>query len=515
MSSGDTYEPFDRSTGTSYSVSTSLNSKCYNNPMESRAKITFYGGAGSVTGANFLLDTGSAKILIDCGALEREHVCDEENTKSFAYDPSSVDALIITHAHQDHIGRVPKLVHDGFKGIIYSTAATKDLAALMFEDAVRIMHTEAERHGCPIMYEKEDYERALSLWKTHEYHEVFEIPEIKPQKVEMRHTTVTGGLTAGILIELLDAGHILGSAMVKLSRAASAQASAAQNRTIIFTGDLGNSPEPLLNDTESPESANYLVMESVYGDRVHEDRVERLNILKGAIQSAIERKGTLLIPSFSLERTQILLFELKKMFENGEIAPISVFLDSPLAESATDIYRKYVSLMNPEAQKQFEDGHDAFSFQGLNVVMNSEHSRMIHDEPDPKVIIAGAGMSSGGRIRSHERRYLSDKNASVLFVGYQAPGSLGRRIEEGQKSVEIDGQKVTVRASISALSGYSGHKDRDGLLLFAEQAGESLEEVFVVMGEPSTELFLAQRIGDFLGVDARVPTTGQSAEIDF
>lgn len=452
------------------------------------AKITFYGGVNAVTGANFLLDTGSARILVDCGALEREnptpHICDLENLKPFAYDPSSIDVLIITHAHQDHIGRVPKLIHDGFKGVIYSTPATKDLSALMFEDALGIMNDQSEKFGCEPVYGEEDVAGTLSRWKTHGYHEPFSIGDAR--------------------VELLDAGHILGSAMAKFSRG---------DRTIIFTGDLGNSPEPLLNDTESPAGANYLVMESVYGDRVHEDRDQRSDILKGAISAAIKRNGTLLIPSFSLERTQILLFEIKEMLERGDIREVSVFLDSPLAERATDVFRRYVDLLNPAAQKEFQNTGDDFSFPGLTVVKDSEHSRKVHDAADPKVIIAGSGMSSGGRIRGHEKHYLGDPNASVLFVGYQAPGSLGRRIEEGQKVVQIDGEKVRVRARIGSLGGYSGHRDRDGLLDFIEQAGESLEEVFVVMGEPSAELFLAQRIRDFLGVEAQVPNTGTAVEI--
>ena len=501
--------------------------------MENRAMITFYGGAGTVTGANFLFDTRSTssgqagtKILIDCGALQREmphsaimpssgqsrppetkssHVCDESNSQTFAYDPSSIDVLIISHAHADHIGRVPKLVRDGFKGVIYSTAATRDLAALMFDDAINVMRVEAEKHGCSIMYEKEDADKALSLWQRHEYHEAF--------TVGTAH------------VEFLDAGHILGSAMVRLTRAHSAnphsaegsgeaKAPAGQSRSIIFTGDLGNSPEPLLNDTESPEGANYLVMESVYGDRLHEDRDERVSVLQGAIEDTRERGGALLIPSFSIERTQILLFEIEKMIEKG-MKPIDVYLDAPLAIRVTEVYRTYSHLLNADAQAHFGPGKDPFVFKNLHVIKDVAQSRAIHETPDPKIIIAGAGMSVGGRIRAHEARYLPDPKASVLFVGYQAPGSLGRRIAEGQKNITIDGASVQVRATIGSLGGYSGHRDRDGLLSFVEEAGESIKEVFVVMGEPKAEIFLAQRIHDFLGVTAHVPNAGERIEINW
>lgn len=455
--------------------------------MGEHSKITFYGGAGSVTGANFLLDTGDKKILIDCGALEREaaHGCDVENGKPFAYDPASIDVLIVTHAHQDHIGRVPKLVRDGFKGMIYSTPATKDLSALMFEDSVNVMHTDAQMRGCAVMYEREDYERALSLWRTREYHESFKVGDVH--------------------VEFLDAGHILGSAMIRVSR---------NERSIIFTGDLGNSPEPLLQDAESPEGANYLLMESVYGDRLHEDRADRTEIVKAAIEATRSKGGTLLVPSFSIERTQILLFEIDKMIEKGEMQPIPVYLDAPLAIKVTEVYRKYRHLLNADAQSYFKDGADPFSFKNLHVVKDVAESRKIHEAPNPKVIIAGAGMSVGGRIRSHEAVYLPDPKATVLFVGYQAPGSLGRRIEDGNKEVVIDGRRVPVRAEIMSVSGYSGHADRDALLSFVEKAAASLEKVFVVMGEPKSEIFLAQRIQDYLGIEAHVPETAEQAEID-
>lgn len=449
------------------------------------AKITFCGGAGTVTGANFLLETESARILVDCGLLQREAGVNAANAAPFPYDPSSIDALFVTHAHADHIGRIPFLVREGFSGPIYSTAATRDLSALMFDDALGIMEEESRRGGPTPLYEREDAKRALSLWQGKAYHESVGISDF----------------TA----EFLDAGHILGSAMIRFERG---------GKRLVFTGDIGNSPEPLLRNPENLAGAHYLVIESVYGDRAHEDRAARREYLREAIESVRRSGGTLLIPAFSLERTQVLLYEIGEMVEKGEMRPIAVYLDAPLAIEATKIFRLYRSLFNEEARSRFGEGDgDPFSFPKLALTPGARDSRAIQDAPNPKIIIAGAGMSNGGRIRAHEKRYLGDPHAAVLFVGYQVPGSPGRRIQEGEKRVLLDGENVRVRASIHSLTGYSGHADRDQLLSMVEGAAATLEEAFVVMGEPRASLYLAQRIRDFLGIAARVPKAGESSTV--
>jgi len=356
----------------------------------------------------------------------------------------------------------------------------------MYEDALSIMREHAERHGCELLYEAQDVARTLSQWKTLEYHSPLAL--------------------GGVETELYDAGHILGSAMVKFSRG---------GRSIFFTGDLGNTPEPLLRDREAPAGATYIVMESVYGDRVHEGREERRERLREVVEEVRAQRGTLLIPSFSIERTQILLFELHDLIEQKRMAPIPVYLDSPLAARVTDVFARYAALFNEKARAHVSAAHDPFSFQGLQIVRTSAASHHIHKTADPKILIAGAGMSGGGRIRAHEKEYLGDKRATVLFVGYQAPGTLGRMLQEGARNVVIDGEHIRVRARMRTLTGYSGHADRDQLLHFIESAGDSVERVFITMGEPRASLFLAQRIKDFLGVDAVVPKRGEVLGIEW
>lgn len=450
------------------------------------AKLTFCSGAGTVTGANFLLEYDGAKFLVDCGTHEQERTCGGADYDPFPYNVAAIDALFVTHAHQDHIGRIPRLVRAGYRGPIYSTHATKDLAAVMFDDALGIMTQEMERYGCDALYERNNVEQALAQWQGMEYHEPLELK--------------------GAQIELLDAGHILGSALVKMTRG---------ERRIVFSGDIGNTPEPILRDREEPVGANYLVMESTYGDRVHEGRAERKEALRRAVEETRHRRGVLLIPSFSLERTQVLLYELNDMIESGAMQPIHLYVDSPLAMRITEVFRHYPQLFNEAARERVAKGDDPFSFKGLTVVGSSEESRALYGKENPKVIIAGAGMSGGGRVRGHEKELLGSAHTTVLFVGYQAPGTLGRRILDGQGSVRIDGVNIQVKARTQLLSGYSGHADREQLLDFVEGAGEALEKVFVVMGEPKNSQYFAQRVRDFLGVDANAPKKMDSATIDW
>jgi metallo-beta-lactamase family protein len=461
------------------------------------ATLTFYGGVGTVTGANFLLDIhptisdgrAGCKILIDCGLVQGSRLAENLNRSEFAYNPAEIDYLLITHAHLDHIGRIPKLVKDGFKGQILSTPETRELAELILADAVRVLANEAKREGILPLYEESDLPPVFTLWNNLPYHTKKELKD-------------------GVSVYLKDAGHILGSAMVEISR---------NGKKMVFTGDLGNSPSILLRDTEWILDADYILMESVYGDRNHAPKEERTKKLKQVIEDTIKFKRTLIIPAFSLERTQMIVYEMNEIFESGDIKTrVPVFLDSPLAIKITGVYEKYTEDFNELARADIKSGDDIFNFPGLKFIVQSGESKMIQKMPNPKIIMAGSGMSVGGRVVLHEKHYIDNPAAEILFVGYQAAGSLGRQLQDGAKKINIYGEEKEVKAKIDSIAGYSSHKDSDHLLEFVEKATESgkLKQVFCVMGEPKSALFLIQKIRDNLGIDAMHPEFQEIVEID-
>jgi len=445
------------------------------------AKLTFCGGVGTVTGANFLLEVEDKKILIDCGLVQGIKLADDINWDKFIYDPKDIDILFITHAHIDHLGRVPKLVKEGFRGKIFSTTPTKSLAGPMLEDTAAIL-SKNRNYNLSEIYNEEIIGITLSLWQGFEYH----------QKIK---------ITDNLEVFLRDSGHILGSAMIEFIF---------NGKKILFTGDLGNSPSPLLPDTEVINDIDYLIMESVYGDRNHESRDERKKLLEETLENNYKAKGTLIMPTFSLERSQELLFELNDLVENDRIPVMPIYFDSPLAIRLTEIFKQFRSYFNEKAQKVMSNDKHLFNFSGLHSTLRSEESKKINEVPNPKVIIAGSGMSSGGRIVHHEQHYLPDPNNTILLTGYQAVGTIGRLIQEGIKSIKISGEYVTVRAKVVVINGYSGHKDSDGLINFVEDTQETLKKVFVVMGEPKSSMFLVQKLRDNLGVDAYNPEDGSS-----
>jgi metallo-beta-lactamase family protein len=453
------------------------------------ATVTFCGGAMEPTGSNFLFTTPETSILIDCGLFQGEKILDAKNLAPFIYDPKKIDVLFVTHAHLDHIGRIPKLVKEGFKGKIYSTPPTKEITELLLQDSVRILTRQAMEQGVEPPYVEEDVFAIMDMWETVGYHKDIKVND-------------------ELSVKFFDSGHVLGSSMAQVTYG---------DKKMLFTGDLGNTPAPLMHDTEIPEDISYMVMESVYGDRNHEGKPMRREMLRQVILDVIEKQGVLMIPVFSVERTQEMLFELNHFVENDQIPLVPVFLDSPLAIKVTEIYKKYQNYFNTAATDIIKSGDDLFKFPMLRFMERREDSMKIGSVEGAKIIMAGSGMSNGGRILMHEKKYLPDPNNTLILAGYQAVGTLGRKLEDGAKTVEIDEDSVNVRAKIVTINGYSAHKDSDNLLAFAESIAEKgkLEKIFVAMGEPKAALALSQKINDNVGKMAEVAQEGKSVVLEF
>ena len=334
-----------------------------------KARLTFYGGVGMVTGSNFLIEIDGKKILIDCGFFQGCNVCDTKTLAPFSYDPASVDFVFVTHAHLDHTGRIPKLVKDGFRGRIISTPPTKDIAEVMYDDSLVFLEKEAKEGNYEQIYAGAEIKDTLELWETVPYHE-------------------TVSITRNVSATFLDAGHVLGSAMIQIE---------SHGTKLVFTGDLGNSPSPLLKETESIAGTAYLVMESVYGDKIHEPREERRKKLEEVVERAVKAKGALLIPAFSIERTQEVLFEIKRMMLNYQIPLVPVYVDSPLANRVTRIYQKYDDYYNKEVKHIIGSASELFVFPQIHLISSKDDSKELDSAKNPKIIIAGSGMSSGGR----------------------------------------------------------------------------------------------------------------------
>lgn len=450
--------------------------------------VTFAGGAQMPTGSNFLIEFGGKKILIDCGLVQGEEYSLPTNSEPFSYDPKSIDFLFVTHGHLDHVGRIPRLVRDGFRGKIISTEPTREIAELIMLDSMGLLGKEALRSNVPPLYEERDVFESIHLWDTVlTYEQVYTVPTDKGE------ATIT----------LHDAGHILGSAVVEISY---------NGKKIAFTGDLGNTPSPLMRDTTNLKDIDYLVMESVYGDRNHKDKDKRIEIFKEAVTSTIKKGGTVLIPAFSIERTQEMLLAFNELVEGNQIPPVPVYLDSPLGINITTIYKKYESWFNENIKSIEKSGDDIFAFKGLVKTKTPEESKAINNDNGPKVIIAGSGMSNGGRIVHHEAKYLPDENSTLIVVGYQSVGTLGRKIIEGAKEVLIHGSTVAMRARLVNIHGFSAHKDSDHLVEFVSSTAPSLKKICVVLGEPKSSYYLGQRLYEEYGVPITVPEKGDKIE---
>ncbi len=441
-------------------------------------KLSFHGGAREVTGACYLLETAKAKILVDCGLFQGCEECPQLNKEPFPFDASKVDALFVTHAHVDHVGRIPKLIREGFRGEIFSTAPTKDISRLLLEDALSLAEKEEAA-----LYDASDIEKSFLKWHEVSYDHEFAAP-------------------GGIRVTFREAGHILGSSFIDIQ---------AEGKRILFTGDFGNIPSVLLPPPESIRDMDILVIESTYGNKTHESEGERRTSLERAVEDAAARHGTLMIPAFATERTQDILYLLNQMLAEKRIPDIPVFVDSPLAIKITKIFERYPSYYHDDIRDLYIKHPHLFQFKKLHLSETVEESKAINEIPQPKVVIAGSGMMTGGRILHHLRRYLGDKKSILLIVGYQAAGALGRRLLEGEQFVRILGDEIEVAAEVRQIGGFSAHADNPQLFSFINHARETLKRVFVVQGEDASALHLSQEIRDRLGIDAIAPRLHDTA----
>ncbi len=394
-------------------------------------KVTFYGAAGEVTGSNHLVETGEHTYVVDCGLFQGQDYIAAHNDAPFVYDPSKVEAVIITHAHLDHIGRLPMLIKNGFRGPIYATEATIELTTITLKDALGLMTHRQEKNNTPPLYDQHDLQRTLELFEPIKYR--------TKQKLFGNDT-----------VELFDAGHILGSSSVLLE---------ASDKKLVFSGDIGYWPNTLLPKPESPPEADIIVTEATYGGVARKEKMDRLTVVKEATQWVIDKRGVLLVPAFAIERSQELLFLLHYLFVEHQLPKMPIFLDSPLAIGALEIYERHKELFNQEVSKETGESGDPFTFKGLVLTPTSADSRDINSTPTPKMIVAGSGMMEGGRIHHHLKRYLSHPNTLLLVVGYQAVNTMGRKIVDGAKGVDIMGDWIPIHARVEIVDIFSGHAD--------------------------------------------------------
>ncbi|MDD2806969.1 MAG: MBL fold metallo-hydrolase [Patescibacteria group bacterium] len=453
-------------------------------------KISFHGACREVTGSCHLVDTGQTRFLVDCGLFQGGDFAAKKNFEAFDFDPKSIDFVILTHAHLDHCGRLPKLCQEGFSGPIYCTPPTGDFTEIMLIDSARVIFEEALAKNELPLYLDQDVKKMIGQFKTIDYHQ-------------------TTKLSADVNLTFFDAGHILGSAFVGLTIGRGLK-----KKTIVFSGDLGNPPVPLLPATESIGGADFVVLESTYGGRIHEPASLRHDMLRDIFRQTIGRGGILMIPAFSLERTQELLYELNHLVENKEVPSVPVYVDSPLAIKATAVYRKYNSLFNAESKKLIKAGDDIFEFPKLKYVTSPKLSKALNDDNKSKVIIAGSGMCNGGRIIFHLQHHLGNAKNQLLIIGYQAEGTTGRLLLDGARSVDIRHQRISVKAKITAIGAYSAHADQPKLLHWVKQISKPKpKQVFLVHGEYKATLMVADGLKQKLNIKAVVPEYGQIYEI--
>jgi metallo-beta-lactamase family protein len=455
------------------------------------ATVVSYGAAEVVTGSCHLLSIdGGATILIDCGMFQGKE--EERNYEPFDFDVKEVDYLLVTHAHLDHVGRIPKLVKEGFRGAIYATEATKDLAEVILMDSAKIqkedyltLYKKAQRRGKEDkvrepLYSEDDVEDTFNIpWHTPEYNKPFSLQD-------------------DIEVIYHDAGHILGSAFIEIR-----YQEKNQQKTIVFSGDIGNDNDMVLPKLQECLRADYLYVESTYGDRDHQSQDASLSEFKSVIIKTLHNWGNVIIPSFAVERTQEILCILKEMHDRKELPECKIFLDSPMATRATDIYRKHSELLSKKCQDIKAKDGTIFDFENLTYTLDVEASKAINEVNSRAIIIAGSGMCNGGRILHHFKNRLWNRKNAVIFVGYQAVGTLGRKIVDGARWVKIYHEDILIKSSIHTINGFSSHADQSAIIKWISQI-EGLDSVYLIHGEEDKQVILRSVLENALHQKAHI-----------
>ena len=463
-------------------------------------KLEFHGADQNVTGSCHLFEVAGKKILIDCGLYQGGRDMDEENSKPFGFDPASIDYLLLTHAHLDHCGRIPLLVKRGFTGEIISTSASLELARLVLLDSASLQESEARYKSKKASRRGNNKEEFEPLYNTVDVLNCF---DYFGRKANYNQSLA---IERGIQVTFIDAGHILGSASIVLEVEHNGK-----QRKILFSGDLGYSNRAIIKDPATPPNVDIVVMETTYGDRLHKMLEPTLEEFYETIRTTIAKGGNIIIPSFALERAQELLYYLREGIENGQLPHhLPVFLDSPMAISATQIFQRHPECFDEETCKIFNSGTDPFMFSGVRFTRETAESMAINNVSGGAVIIAGSGMCTGGRIKHHFKHNLWGRNNTIVFVGYAAYGTLARRIVDGAKQVKLFGEDIPVRASILTIGGFSAHADQAELLAWHEQTGQS-KTTFLVHGDKDVIPTFAKKLKK---TRVEIPALHQSYRLD-
>ena len=454
------------------------------------ANVTSYGATKEVTGSCHVLEVDGIKVMIDCGMFQGEE--ENQNQNPFPFNASEIDYLLVTHAHLDHVGRIPKLVSEGFKGKIYATTATKELAYIILLDSAKIMNEDFET-----MYKKaarKAIEKKLQkpLYGPLDVQKTFNMEWINPDY------DVYYDVCEGISVVYRNAGHILGSAFIEISYMQDGA-----SRTIVFSGDIGNNNDFVLPHLQKCKKADFLYVETTYGDRNHKPLKATISEFKEVVVQTLKANGNVLIPSFAVERTQELLCILRDMYENKELPKCKIFLDSPMATKATDVYRNYSEQLSNACQKNIKTDGTVFNFDALFYTQTPEESKSINEIQSGAIIIAGSGMCNGGRITRHFKHRIWEPKNAVIFVGYQAVGTLGREIVDGAEWINIYNEDIIVKASIHTINGFSAHADQEGLVKWISKI-KNLKKVFLVHGEKESQIHFQEALKKELDVDARI-----------